>query len=361
MKTPTRRQSLMAGFLAAFGLGFGCLALFGFGWFQVLLGLAWLAGGILLGWRLFPEVREPGPAPALPLAPAPPSAAPEVEELPAAEEPAADAAPEVPPVADTPVPPQAPDPLAAQWRSLLAAVEAEWSRSEGLGPALQQVLGNTAFIRENVLKSYEIADNITASAQQAFGLSERVQKGIDVVTTALQESHHQAEILAGHSERITAILTLLSEVSDKIHVLSINASIVSARAGVAGRGFEVVAKEIRSLAKETEHSLGDIVEVIDLLQSSIRRVTTVVRDADLETQQEKGSLIEVAGALQGVIMGVEIIKVVSSFAREKSEEQESLIQSLNASGPLPETRQKVAELKGLLESGTQFADRTDKE
>ncbi|HTH14073.1 MAG TPA: methyl-accepting chemotaxis protein [Spirochaetia bacterium] len=349
MKTPTRRERRMAGFLAAFSLGFGLLSLVSLWWLQVFLGLLWLAGGILAFWRLFPEASPKALNPVL----SSPSSDPSPQEPLSAPQSVEEAAlEELPP--EPALEPAQQVPVDGRWKELLTAVETEWTRSEGLGPALQQVLGNTAFIRENVLKSYEIADNITASAQQAFGLSERVQKGIDVVTTALQESHHQAEILAGHSERITAILTLLSEVSDKIHVLSINASIVSARAGVAGRGFEVVAKEIRSLARETEHSLGDIVEVIDLLQSSIRRVTTVVRDADLETQQEKGSLIEVAGALQGVIMGVEIIKVVSSFAREKSEEQEALIQGLDAGGPRTETRQKVAELKEILDARPQF-------
>ncbi len=196
-------------------------------------------------------------------------------------------------------------------------------------PGYEDLKQNAEFIRENVLRAYEISDNLAGTAQQAFSLSEQVQNGVKVVTNALNESMRQSEVLFEQSKKIVTILEMMSDVSEKIHVLSINASIVSARTGTLGRGFDVVAKEIRSLAKETEHSLKNIEEVIGDLQKTINDVIRVVKNADAETEQEKNSLITVAGSLQGVILGVEIIRAVSAVVKDKAEEETNLVQKLS--------------------------------
>jgi hypothetical protein len=196
------------------------------------------------------------------------------------------------------------------------------------GTHLQDLKVSADFIRENVQRTFEISDNLAGTAQQAFTLSEKVQNGVKVVTDALAESMRQSQVLFDQSKRIVMILEMMSDVSEKIHVLSINASIVSARAGTLGRGFDVVAKEIRALAKETEHSLKNIEEVITDLQKTINDVIVVVKNADAETEQEKNSLITVAGSLQGVILGVEIIRAVSAVVKEKAEEEATLVQKL---------------------------------
>lgn len=373
---PTRRQLILAGFLTVFALGFWFLSLVpGAPLVPAVLGLAWLIAAILGAWKLFPEppaVRTPDlTVPEIFLTPDPEVvvSSEEVVEsevahevvVPVESEAEREADPETKPEPQTETEPVSESPIALEssppstdWTplvELLDLLEAEWNRADPLVSGFQEAAGNAAFIKANVQQSYEIADNLAGGAQRAFALSEKVQKGVVVVTDALMESLKQTEVLSEHSQRITGILQLMGEVSDKIHVLSINASIVSARAGAAGRGFEVVAKEIRSLAKETEHSLGDIVEVIELLRSSIAKVIQVVQDADLETQQEKSSLIEVAGALQGVILGVEIVKAVSGMAKEKAEEQDKLVQNLSSTdrGVSPDLKSKVAAVKARLE------------
>jgi len=361
---PSRRQWILAGFLTVFALGFWLVSLVpGAPVVPGILGLGWLGAAVVAAWKLFPEPPAVVHTPdfTVPEIFLPPEAEPIVEEVAPGEEPptvdeVVDQVEEEEEEEEEVVEPPTPEgPVAAEvdWSPVLEvldAFESDWAKPDPAAGVLQEVSGNSAFILANVQQSYGIADNLAGSAQRAFSLSEKVQKGVTIVTDALTESLRQTEVLSEHSQRITGILQLMGEVSDKIHVLSINASIVSARAGAAGRGFEVVAKEIRSLAKETEHSLGDIVEVIDLLRSSIARVIQVVRDADLETEQEKSSLIEVAGALQGVILGVEIVKAVSGFAKEKAEEQEKLIHGLSsAREPDPELKSKVAALRARLE------------
>ncbi|MEI8093304.1 MAG: methyl-accepting chemotaxis protein [Spirochaetales bacterium] len=344
--SPFNRRIAFAVFLALGAAGFGAFSLIPLPW-GVLCDIALAVGLFFAGERLFwPEKGRVAVAPAgLVLTPAlevpvafqsDPVAF--QDDLAEEEEPAGDVGPEV-----GPLPPENAD-VQTQTAAVEALAEAQalirellpflselpkvLDQPSPLSGKLVEIQEGVDFVRENVVRGYEISDNLANSAKQAFDLSEKVQGGLRIVTGALSESLGQTKVLYEHSLRIAKILGLMSEVSDKIHILSINASIVSARAGVSGRGFEVVAKEIRALAKETELSLGEIEEVIGLLQTTIATVMRVVTDADKETEEETSSLISVAGSLQGVILGVEIVRAVSSFAKEKSEENSAFIARL---------------------------------
>ncbi len=201
--------------------------------------------------------------------------------------------------------------------------------SEGESRKLELVTlkASSDFISENIMRAFEISDNLANTAKTAFELSESVQKGVKIVTSALSQSLSQTAILFEQSKQISKIIEIMSEISEKIHILSINASIVSARAGTAGKGFEVVAKEIRILAKETEKSLEEIEQVIVDVQGTITAVVEKVDTASKQTNNEQNNLMSVAGALQGVILAVEIIRAVTSVANEKAVEQKGTMES----------------------------------
>jgi len=212
--------------------------------------------------------------------------------------------------------------------NLTSGLKNEAGEGQNLSIDLANLKNNADFINENVVRAFEISDNLANTAKEAFELSEHVQSGVKVVTDALSSSMENTEELFHQSKKITKILEIMSDISNKIHVLSINASIVSARAGSAGKGFEVVAKEIRTLAKGTESSLLDIEAVIEELQTNISSVIEKVEVANKETEEEKNALMSVAGSLQGVILAVEIIRAVSSVARDKSVEQGEILKAL---------------------------------
>lgn len=222
--------------------------------------------------------------------------------------------------------------------------------------ALAEFKVGSDFIFENVGRTFDISDNLANTAKQAFEMSEKVQSGVGIVTGALTESLKNTGLLFEQSKKISMILDLMSDISEKIHVLSINASIVSARAGQQGKAFEVVAKEIRNLAKETENSLADIENTITELQGTIGGVISRVKTAHDETELEKNALMSVAGALQGVILAVEIIRAVSSLAKEKSQEQ-----SVNLSRIIEQEKSVLDQSLGEIDSLRQALESNKKE
>ena len=186
-------------------------------------------------------------------------------------------------------------------------------------------------LSQNIGKAAEISQNISGTAKDAFDLAERVQDGVATIGKILESSKRDTEQLQQRSKEISTILSIMTDISGKIHVLSINASIVSVRAGEHGLGFAVVAKEIRKLAEETERSLSEIAGLVEDIQGRIGQVTKDAESAQSETTKESEALLKVADALRGVMLAIEVINTVSTMSVDMAQNQKNRIASAQAS------------------------------
>jgi hypothetical protein len=214
----------------------------------------------------------------------------------------------------------------------LTRTEAVW---EGTRRTLVGLGGDARFLQENSQRTFDIADNLARTADQAFALADQMQKTIAGLSDELDQSIRETESLLEESKRIAHILEVMNEISSKTHVLSINASIVAARAGSHGVAFDVVAREIRQLARGTEESLQGIEALIQQIQDGIHHVASRTRETSNSILEQKNSLLSVAGVLQGVILSVEVIRTTSNVSSDKAGEQENgisdVVQRLAAS------------------------------
>ncbi|MFW6362252.1 MAG: methyl-accepting chemotaxis protein [Spirochaeta sp.] len=190
-----------------------------------------------------------------------------------------------------------------------------------LRPRLEHLKTDTTQILDNVSRAFDISDNLSKTANDTFALAAKVQKGIENINEILRQSLQNTQFLEEQSKKISRILDLMSDISSQIQVLSMNASIVSARAGVHGKGFEVVAKEIRTLSHQTEDSLQEIAASIGEIQQTIRMVGEDTQQADEAAAEETKSLMSVAGSLQGVQLAIEVVHTVSETSKEKISRQ----------------------------------------
>lgn len=185
----------------------------------------------------------------------------------------------------------------------------------------------------------EVARNTVQAAQAATQASNEANNGADIVKNTLNaidklnaEITHSSEVinaLEHDSEAIGSILDVISGISEQTNLLALNAAIEAARAGEQGRGFAVVADEVRTLAGRTRASTEEIKTMIDRLQSGARNAV----EAMARSKDQASLSVEQAGqtgqALKDIATSVAAISDMNNQISSAAEEQSAVAEEIN--------------------------------
>ena len=188
---------------------------------------------------------------------------------------------------------------------------------------------------------HEVAQNSEEAAQAAQKADNQAQSGNKVLQTALdaisrlsgevQESAQAMYRLNENSANISTVLTVINGIAEQTNLLALNAAIEAARAGEAGRGFAVVADEVRGLAHRTQESTAQIEELIATLQKGAQDAVEMMDSSSslagntLELAQQAG------GELAAITRTVSEIQAMNMQIATAAEEQSSVAEEINRS------------------------------
>jgi methyl-accepting chemotaxis protein len=226
--------------------------------------------------------------------------------------------------------------ISASAQSLSAVTEQTRQGVNGQKEETDQV---ATAMSEMTATVHDVARNAEAAASSAEEADKRVTSGTEVVQQTLARINQLAaamatttqsiEQLSEDAQRIDSVLDVIKSVAEQTNLLALNAAIEAARAGEQGRGFAVVADEVRNLARRTQDSTEQINKILNLLVSRIKEVTVSMDQSLVESGKAIVLSEEVMAAFESIESKVHMIRDMTMQIATATEEQHLVTEEIN--------------------------------
>lgn len=220
----------------------------------------------------------------------------------------------------------------------LSQSEEQQSRVEHIVAAIEQMATSAKDVAEQV---ENIAGNVReadVNSQTGLDVMEKVSLDMAQLNELLDRSAEAIEQVAAESDSIQDVTRMIDEIADQTNLLALNAAIEAARAGEAGRGFAVVADEVRTLAHRTQNSVQDVVTIIAQLRQATNGAVELMKQSQTNADQVLEQAAEAGMSLESIAVQVSAIANQAETIATTSEQQAQVSQ---------EVAQSVSEISKL--------------
>lgn len=205
------------------------------------------------------------------------------------------------------------------------------TETEMVATAMNEMATTVHDVANNAAKTSEAANHADEQAISGAQVVEQTIASVNALSDSVNHSSGKLEEVQRDVLNISTILDVIREIAEQTNLLALNAAIEAARAGEQGRGFAVVADEVRSLAARTQGSTSEIQNIIEQLQAGTR----VTVEAMEQGVSHAGQCVEQAqgasAALEAITQAISVISDMNMQIASASEQQSTVAEEINQS------------------------------
>ncbi len=211
----------------------------------------------------------------------------------------------------------------------LDGVNQQNSELELIATAMNEMSATVHEVANNAASTAEATRNADREANQGRSVVNQTIESINKLSQDMQQASEVIKQLEADSESIGSVLDVIRGIAEQTNLLALNAAIEAARAGEQGRGFAVVADEVRTLASRTQDSTEEIQNMIEKLQNGSRNAVKVMVEGTEQTERTVAQAAEAGTSLQSITDAVDYITQMNEQIASAAEEQSSVAEEIN--------------------------------
>lgn len=208
-------------------------------------------------------------------------------------------------------------------------INEQFERTDQVATAMHEMSATAQEVARHAVEAAHAADDADSSARQGGKVMEST---IQTITGMRSEIANTAEVirrLEADSGRIGKVLEVIRGIAEQTNLLALNAAIEAARAGEQGRGFAVVADEVRTLAQRTAESTAEINQIIDTVQTGALNAVRAIESGQSRSEEGVTQVTEAGAMLERITGAVEAIRDMNRQIATAAEEQTSVAEDIS--------------------------------
>ncbi len=226
--------------------------------------------------------------------------------------------------------------ISSSTEEMAAGAQEQSSQSSEIAAAVQEMTANIIQSSSNANNAVEAAKEAGTIAEEGNAVVMETVRGMENIASVVMEASQTVEELGKSSDQIGEIIQVIDDIADQTNLLALNAAIEAARAGEQGRGFAVVADEVRKLAERTTKATKEIATMIKTIQDKTYGAVESMNNGNIEVEKGKELALKSGESLKLILDGfnrvVSEVNMVAVAAEEQTTAAEDIsrnIESIN--------------------------------
>jgi methyl-accepting chemotaxis protein len=209
------------------------------------------------------------------------------------------------------------------------STETQKDQTSQVATSMQEMSSTVMQVSENSDKAAEASHGAAQTAREGGAIVEETLSKMRGIASSVENTAKKVEDLGKSSDQIGRIAGVIDDIADQTNLLALNAAIEAARAGEQGRGFAVVADEVRKLAERTTTATKEIAQMIKTIQDETKTAVTAMQSGTLEVQDGVKSTTRAGDSLRQIIQMAELVGEMITQIATAATQQSSASEEIN--------------------------------